>query len=353
MGNVSIVIPNWNGRELLERFFASVVDAAEHYRAESNSEVEVVVIDDASTDDSREWLVSNYGGQEFVRIIKLEKNLGFLCAVNGGFASAKYPIVFLLNSDVSVEPDCIGPLIDHFEDESIFAVCCHSNRIGTDRLDAGGKVGTFERGFWRVFLNYDVMPGEADNELISFFGSGGYTAYDREKWNRLGGFQECLSPNYWEDVEISYRAWKRGWKVLYEPASVVSHLGSVSIKKSTSKGELDIVSERNRLLMTWINLHDPGMFASHVFWVFAKSLGSVVSFNWNFLRSLSRSFAMLGRVRKARRIERQAAIVSDRELAYRFKALSLVPDIHILDSYEAEIAFAERKSIDAAKPNER
>jgi GT2 family glycosyltransferase len=344
MKNVSIVIPNWNGRDLLERFFFSVVDAAKRYRADSEVEVEIIVVDDASTDDSLSWLDANYGLHELVRIIRLDENLGFLRAVNKGFESAQYPLIFLLNSDVSVEPDCIAPLVRHFEDESVFAVCCHAKRLGTDRLDGGGKIGTFERGFWRVFVNYDVLPN-ATSELISFFGSGGYTAYDRDKWNKLDGFQACLSPNYWEDVEISYRAWKRGWKVLFEPASVVNHLGSVSIKKSTSKAELDIVSERNRLLMTWINLHDKRMFASHVGWVALKLLGSFVSFKWNFLRSCIRALEMRDSVRQARSIEKVAAVITDRELERYFRRLLERSETHILESYDAELAFNEKKKI--------
>jgi GT2 family glycosyltransferase len=261
--------------------------------------------------------------------------------------AAKHDVVFLLNNDVMVEPDCIAPLTKHFEDESVFAVCCRADRINGGRLDGGGKIGRFERGFWRVFLNYEAIPTEATTELISFFGSGGYTAYDREKLNLLGGFAECLSPNYWEDVEICYRAWKRGWTVRYEPASGVHHLGSASMKKLNSD-EREIVTERNRLLMTWINLHDGLWFAQHVGWLALKLAGSAISLRWNYLRSFGGALSKISKVREARRIERSAIVVSDKALARRFADLVNQPGIYVVEDEQAEKAFSEMTANAAA-----
>ena len=268
MRSLSIIIPTWNGHDLLVEYLPSVVDAGERYRAESRAEVEIIIVDDGGTDGIRDWLERRFNGHQSVRVVELSANLGFIRAVNRGFEEAKNEIVFLLNNDVRVEPDCIAPLVRHFDDPLAFAVCSRAGRIGSSRLDGGGKIGRFERGFWRVFRNYEVIPREAPRELISFYGSGGYTAYDRSKWEQLGGFEECLSPNYWEDVEICYRAWKRGWKVLYEPGSRVAHKGSATIGHEQMRGETQLIAERNRFLMTWINLHDGGMFASHLVWLF-------------------------------------------------------------------------------------
>jgi glycosyltransferase involved in cell wall biosynthesis len=78
MRSVSIVIPTWNGRELLAEYLGSVVAAVEKYRLRGQADVEVIVVDDASTDDSRDWLRANYDQHELVRIIELESNVGFL-----------------------------------------------------------------------------------------------------------------------------------------------------------------------------------------------------------------------------------------------------------------------------------
>jgi len=351
--SVSIVIPNWNGRELLADYFPSVVAAAENYRALSNTGVEIIVIDDASTDDSLVWLRENYSTNEFVRFVALDANIGFLRAVNKGFETAQNDVVFLLNNDVRVDRGCIAPLVKHFEDESVFAVCCRAGRINSDRLDGGGKIGSFERGFWRVFLNYEAMPDQTTGELVSFFGSGGYTAYDRAKWNELCGFQDILSPNYWEDVEICYRAWKRGWKVLFEPEAHVDHLGSASMKRK-DRSEMAIITERNRLLMTWINLHDAGLFAGHIGWLILKLAGSAISFRWNYLRSFGWAMSKISKVRSARRIEQKAVVMSDRKLAEKFAELVRQPGIYVVKDEKAEIEFAKlRTNLVAAPKSER
>jgi len=345
--SVSIVIPNWNGRNLLAEYFGSVVSAAEKFR--SHSPVEIIVVDDGSTDDSCEWLRENYGTNELVRAVELEENVGFLRAVNSGFEAAAHDVVFLLNSDVQAEPSCIAPLVKHFEDdENVFAVCCRAGRINSERLDGGGKIGRFERGFWRVFLNYEVINDETETERTSFYGSGGYTAYDRKKWKQLGGFQDLLSPNYWEDVEICYRAWKRGWKVIYEPAARVRHLGSASMKKKGG-GEIKVVTERNRLLFIWINVHDAGMFASHIFWLTVKLAGAAISLKWSYLKAFRGAIAKLSKVKTLRSIEKNAALISDRGIGRIFQEIVHQPGMYVVDDENAELAFASLRDTGVGK----
>jgi GT2 family glycosyltransferase len=337
VSSVSIVIPNWNGQNLLAEYFSSVISAAEDFR--SHSRVEIIVVDDGSTDDSCEWLRENYGANKSVKIVELKRNVGFLRAVNIGFQAATHDVVFLLNSDVQMEPDCIAPIVRHFKDENVFAVCCRAGRINSERLDGGGKIGRFERGFWRVFLNYEVINDETETELTSFYGSGGYTAYDRRKWKQLDGFQDLLSPNYWEDVEICYRAWKRGWKVIYEPAAHVRHLGSASMNKK-DRSEINVVTERNRLLFTWINVHDPLMFTSHFFWLAVKLAAAAISLKWSYLKAFWAAMAKLSKVRALRSIEKNAGLISDRVIERMFLDIVHQPGIYVVEDENAELAFA-------------
>lgn len=322
---VSIVIPNWNGRELLPEFFPSAVAAAEHYHEKYGAAAEVIVVDDGSTDGSQQWLAQHYGQSDIVRIIACPENRGFSPAVNTGFAAARHPIVFLLNNDLRVSLDAIAPLVRHFDDANVFAVCCKAYRLDGETLDGGGKLGWFEKGFWRVYLNYDILPERLPTHpppFYSFFASGGYTAYDAAKLKQLGGFCELLAPIYWEDVEICLRAWKRGWTVHYEPESVVYHQSSATMGKKSLRRRVNIVSERNRLLMTWINLHDRRWFASHLLWLALKLLGAAVSFDRNFLQAFRQALARLPEARRARRREQAAAVRADRELELIFNDLT-------------------------------
>ena len=337
--NVSIVIPNWNGRGLLAEYLPSVISAAEEYRTMSHANAEIVLVDDGSTDDSVEWLKASYVNK-FVNIVGLEKNVGFVRAVNKGFEAAQYDLVFLLNSDVRAAPDCIEPLAKQFYDPDVFAVCCRAGRINSKRLDGGGKIGRFERGFWRVFHNYEVIADEAESELISFYGSGGYTMYDRRKWDALGGFQAILSPNYWEDVEICYRAWKRGWKVIYEPQSRVEHLGSASMIKK-GRRELNVITERNRLLITWINLHDGAMLAIHIFWLTLKLAGAIFTLDASFLSSFRLAFGKMSKVRALRSIEKRASRITDKNLEQKFSEILDHAGIYPVPTEADEIKFSE------------
>jgi GT2 family glycosyltransferase len=324
MRSVSVIIPTWNGRELLAEFLPSVVAAINEYRERQRTDVELLIVDDASSDGSSEWLAATFREQPFLRVLRLPQNVGFLRAVNRGFKEARHAIIFLLNNDVRVAADAIAPLVAHFNNEQVFAVCSKAYRLGTDYLDGAGKLGLFERGFWRVFLNYDILPTRLPApapRLPSFFASGGYVAYDAAKLRALGGFCELLAPNYWEDVEVCYRAWRRGWTVEYEPASVVHHLSSATLGDARQR-RVRLVTERNRLLMTWINLHDRAWFAAHLGWLALKLIGAAATFDMDYWRSFGQAFAERRQVRQARRQARAAAVRSDREVAAIFTELA-------------------------------
>ena len=112
----SLVIPNWNGRDLLERFLPSWVAAIEGHPGS-----EILIVDNGSTDGSADWVRSHYPN---VRILALPENLGFGGGSNAGFREAHNDVVVLLNSDMRVEPDFLAPLLAGFTDEAVFAVSC-------------------------------------------------------------------------------------------------------------------------------------------------------------------------------------------------------------------------------------
>jgi len=335
MRDLSIVIPNWNGRALVAEFLPSALAAAKLYRQQQGANVELIIVDDASTDGSQQWLADNYGNEPLLRVIELKQNGGFVRAVNHGLAAASHPIILLLNNDVEVSHDAIAPLISHFDDERVFAVCCKAFRLRTDFLDGAGKLGFFKRGFWRVFFNYDILPEPPSTELprhYSFFGSGAYTAYDATKLSALEGLQDLLAPIYWEDVEVCYRAWKRGWVVEYEPASEVFHLSSGTMGKSELRREMKVITERNRLLMTWINLHDHTWFMLHILWLSLKLALSAFSLNWAYWQSFLQAALRMRAVREARRKEKAASTRSDREIAAIFEELAKSADVYVLSN---------------------
>ena len=343
---VSIVIPTWNGVLLLERFLPSVILAAGEYASQSSAPVEIIVVDDGSTDETCSWLAkeisylkSQISNLE-LRLLKNEKNLGFAKACNRGVKAASHRLVFLLNNDVDVDAGSIAPLVEDFSDPSVFAAHCRVIELESGEECGTGKVGGFGRGFFRVHRSYITRTSHetaSAGPLYSIFAGGGSAMFDREKFLQLGGFDELLSPFYWEDVELSYRAWKRGYTVLYEPRSVARHRISSTIGK-LKRRRVRLIEKRNRLLFHWINLHDSGMLASHIAWVALLALTAPLRLNPGFLLSLAAAVKLLPEARKRRIEEKRAARLSDREVLGVFRELAARPDV---------VAYDHREEIDA------
>lgn len=319
---VSIVIPTWNGRHLLERFLPSVVAAAAWHAEHHHTPVEVVVVDDGSTDGTAAWLAGVAAAAPVpVRCLRHDRNAGFGAAANRGVDAAAYPLVWLLNNDVEVEREGVAPLARAFggRDPSLLAV--HSRMIDLDsQLPVGtGKMGGFARGFLRVHRSYVTRPGAA-GPFYSMFATGGSSMFSRDLFLRLGGFDPLFAPFYLEDVELSYRAWKRGFTVRYEPRSIVRHRFSSTIAPLAGR-RVERISQRNRLLMHWIHLHDAALLRAHLRWLGLLLLTGLPTLKFGFLLGLADALARWPEVRRRRARERAAATRTDRDVLQVFAVL--------------------------------
>jgi len=313
---VSIVIPTWNGRALLERFLPSVLAALKSYPGGG----EIVVVDDGSADRSGAFLRERFPQ---VRAVELGFNRGFSAAVNRGVQETLYETVILLNNDVGAAEDFIAPLVRHFVDSAVFAVGAKSLDWDRERFHDGGKLGRWRRGFWRVWRNYDLPAGTSPEglELPSFYTPGGFAAFDRNKWAELGGLDELFRPFNWEDTDICYRALKRGWKVLYEPSSVVYHRPNTTISGGAfRRGYVRYISRRNRIFFHWKNLTDSRMLTEHILFLALSLPLSLLRLDFPAVGAVFGALGSLGKIRQRRREEQAAAVVTDRELQRRFEA---------------------------------
>ena len=100
--------------------------------------------------------------------------------------------------------------------------------------------------------------------------------FGRQKFLQLGGFDELLAPFYLEDTDIGYMAWKRGWKVLYQPRSVVYHEHRGTIGKRFSAAQIDLVLKKNFALFCWKNIHEWPRLGSHFFFAYAGAVVTVL-----------------------------------------------------------------------------
>jgi len=303
----SVVIPNWNGRDLLAKYITPLVEALA-----ANPHNEIIVVDNGSEDGSAEFLRERFPS---VHVLALDRNLGFGGGSNTGFRAARNDIVVLLNSDMRVERDFLAPLLEAFTDEHVFSVSCQIFFSDPNKL----REETGLTQFW--WENGSIRVRHRDDPAIQVpypcaYAGGGSSAFDRRKFLELGGFDELLAPFYMEDTDIGYRAWKRGWKVLYEPRSVVYHEHRGTIGKRFTTAQIDLVLKKNFALFAWKNFHEWSRLISHFFFAYA---GAVVTELFgesperaNFA-GLWKAFRQLPHAVRSRVQARSQAVIDDTE----------------------------------------
>jgi GT2 family glycosyltransferase len=313
---ITIVIPTWNGCKLLERFLPSVLRALDAYPGDG----EILVVDDGSTDDTVEFLKEKYPS---VKLIRFEDNRGFAPAVNRGVAGAAHETVLLLNNDVEVSEGFLEPLVRHFNNPRVFGVCARSLDWDGETFRDGGKVGTWKRGFWRVWRNYDRVESagvpDSPGPLPTFYCTGGFSAFHRLKWLELGGLDEMFAPFNWEDTDICYRALKRGWSLVYEPQATVYHSPNTTIGGSFRRIHVRYISKRNRLLFHWKNLTQPAMLAQHVFFLSLSLPLSLLRLDPVSVAAVFGALKYFPRVKRLRAIEKAQAKVDDSTIRVFYK----------------------------------
>lgn len=294
---VSIVIPNYNGRELMQKNLPLVLASA---RNPKNCITEVIVVDDGSKDDSVAFLKKEFSQ---VRLTIHKVNRGFSAAVNSGVRVAKGEFVVLLNSDVYPTENFLEDILPFIKkDEEIFAVSFHEKGWGWAKV-------AFEDGF------IVHKPGkEGTLPHPTFYVNAGGAIYRKDMWDALGGMDDKLySPFYWEDVDISYGALKRGYKLYWHPGAYVSPNLSASVGKLPKK-RVSRIQERNHLIFNWKNLTSPRLFRKHLVGLLAKIVKHP-----RYLIILIMAFGRLGVTLKARKKEIKETKVSDEIIFSRFK----------------------------------
>jgi GT2 family glycosyltransferase len=247
---ISVVMPNWNGKELLRINLPPLIDVM----GTCGLKYEIIIIDDASSDGSQQFIRGSYPS---IKLTELEHNMGFSAAVNFGARQAKYNLMLLLNSDIKVRKNFLTPLLDYFSDNRTFAVCNKAIKDEKHALTKQSKI-SFKFGFFREkYIRVDDEPS------FSFGASGGHALFDTVKFIEMGGFDEIYSPFYHEDTDLAYRAWKRGYKAYYEPRSIVYHINQATISRAFSRYHISFIFNRNMLIFLWKNLTDADFLLQH------------------------------------------------------------------------------------------
>lgn len=324
---VSVVILNWNGKPLLKKCLPSVINATKSVKGES----EIIVVDNGSEDGSVEFIKNKYPK---IKIVSLEKNLGISPGYNVGAKKAKGDVLVLLNNDIMLKKDSIITLLKQFKDRKVFAVA--PKLLKWDKTTVEAEFFGMKFIFGTLVFTKPNFGEKNKNEFktsrITGFVPGGASAIDRKKFLELMGFDEIFAPYYWEDVDLSYRAYKRGWVCVYEPKSVFYHKHAATLKKRFKRRTLHLQELKARYIFTWANIHDNGMLFRHVFWLPAVLMRSA------FL-SQYRSHRFLDIIALFQAMKKMPDIISKRKREFENSKLSDKEVFNLINSNKAnEIA---------------
>ncbi len=248
---ISIIITNFNGVNLLRDNLIEVINNS----PEAN---EIIVTDDASTDNSLRYLNSLQKKYLKLKIISHKKNIGFAANSNSAVKASQADLVVLLNSDIKPVKGYIKNSLKHFKDPHVFGVgfaeIGHENWA---KLYWGG-------GYIQHQPGLDIKTSH-----ISGWLSGGSSIVRKSLFTKLGGFDQVYEPFYSEDLDLGFRAWKSGYKLIWEPTAKVYHKHESTMSKFP-KRHLEYVKERNRLLTVWRNIQDPWMLYQNKLAIFSR-----------------------------------------------------------------------------------
>jgi GT2 family glycosyltransferase len=247
--SVAIVILNWNGRPFLEQFLPSVL-------ASSYAAATVVVADNASTDGSVAFLRQRYPQ---VRIVENPTNEGFAKGYNTALQQVTADYYVLLNSDVEVEPDWIGPIVALMESDASIAACQPKIRAWREkgRFEYAGACGgwidglgyPFSRG--RVFDVCEADTGQYDDAGPCFWASGCALFVKAAVYHQLGGLDPYFFAHQ-EEIDFCWRLQLAGYRVYVQPRSVVYHVGGGTLPMGNPRKVY--LNFRNNLVMLAKNL---------------------------------------------------------------------------------------------------
>jgi GT2 family glycosyltransferase/glycosyltransferase involved in cell wall biosynthesis/SAM-dependent methyltransferase len=262
----SIVIVTWEGKDLLAESLPALLAAVRFHGGEH----EIVVVDNGSTDGTEEYLHHRFPE---VRVVRNEQNEYFAGGNNLGVQAAKNDVVVLLNNDMIVHKDFLGPLLDGFRSPDVFAIASQVFLADPQKpREETGKTRATFNGCDLDWRHDPISPSDEQQDYVPvLWGHGGAVAVDRQKFLWLGGFDRLYDPFYVEDADLSYQAWKVGWRCLLGVRSKVIHKHRSSTSRFGSQFITQIV-RRNHELFIWKNFGDVPKLLTHFLRVFRRRI---------------------------------------------------------------------------------
>jgi GT2 family glycosyltransferase len=301
-----ILVLNYNGRGWLEECLSSIREAA----ARSTVSCRVTIVDNGSTDGSCELVTGRWPDAGLI----CEENLG-LASFNRVLARLDEPVVLLLNSDVKLDPNAIGPLLRPFEERD-------------DVLFTAPQCWTFDGQTYegmrtRVRTRFGLVQGmcrvPGHEQVVGFpdltAAAGPVLAVDRRRFLAIGGYDPIYFPGRIEDLDLGFRGWMAGYRGYYVPESVAYHHGFGTFESELGLARSDRLARRNTLIFTWKNTAGSRLLA-HLLWLPIRLAAALVRGRFAAAAAILEAASRLDQILAARRalavggpdwIERQEA----------------------------------------------
>ncbi len=245
---VAVVILNWNGRVWLSKFLPTVL--------ENSPAAEVIVADNASTDDSVDFMQQHFPE---VRLLELDQNYGFAEGYNQALHHVEATYYVLLNSDVEVTPNWLSPMVRLLENNSTIAACQPKIKSYHRRshFEYAGAAGGFldKHGYpfcrGRLFDTLEVDLGQYDDEIPVFWATGACMMVRSSAFWQAEGLDKDFFAHM-EEIDLCWRLQNLGHQIYYTGKSTIYHVGGGTLPKANPKKTF--LNFRNGLLLLYKNL---------------------------------------------------------------------------------------------------
>jgi len=288
MNKASIVILNWNGMKYIRQFLPKVFENS------NIPGIEIVFADNGSTDNSVEFVKTSFPQ---IRIIQLEKNLGFALGYNKVLEQLHSEYYIILNSDVEVSENWIKPVLDYMDSNPDVGACMPKLR-GYDNHDsfeysgaAGGFIDKFGYPFCRgrIFETIEKDTGQYDNIQNIFWATGACMFVRAEIFWKVGGFDPKFFAHM-EEIDICWRMKLNGFKIIYFPHVTVFHVGGGALPKENP--HKTFLNFRNNLYLLFKNLPSNKLIKTLIIRILLDCFAAfnyIVNFRLTFFFSILRA----------------------------------------------------------------
>ena len=316
---IAIVILNWNGEKLFENYLPSIIEHS------AKSGAEIIVADNASTDQSVKLLNEKFPG---IKIIQLESNFGFAEGYNRALQHVDADFYILANSDIMVTENWIEPCINKFEaDNNVVAIQPKILSYNEpDQFEYAGAAGGFIDKFGYPFCRGRVLnrvekdQGQYNIPGSIFWASGACMFIRAEAFKNAGGFDG----DFWahmEEIDLCWRLKSKGYKIWYEPQSVVYHLGGGTLSYGSPRKIY--LNFRNNLFMLFKNLPPyqfKRIFLLRMLLDGIAAIKFIAGFNfrefWAVIKAHASFYRNLKKLRKKRKEVQHQVLVKDHPEIY-------------------------------------